>query len=92
MTSPHNRAARGALFFAIGVGVASFFLSLFALIMLGFATGFEPLEISFTPLSQPHLTWWEAVSLLASLGLSVLTAKFTFRYCKKYIYQGNPPL
>jgi hypothetical protein len=92
MISPRNRAARGAMFFALGAGSTCFFLSLIALIALGIAMGFEQLEISFTPLSQPRLTWWEIVSLLASLGLSVSTAEFVLRYCKKYIYQGNPPL
>jgi hypothetical protein len=47
---------------------------------------------TFSPLEQEHLSRWEIFSLLVSLGLSVFTAEFVFRYCKKYIHQGNPPL
>jgi hypothetical protein len=92
MTSPRYRAARGSLFFALGAGAACFFLSLIALLYLGLVMGLEHFEISFTPVPQKHLSWWEIVSLLASLGLSVFTAEFVLRYCKKCIRHGNPPL
>jgi hypothetical protein len=92
MPSPHGHADRGALFFALGAGAACFFLSLIALISLGVAMGYEHLEIPLTLPSGPHLTWWEIVSFLASLGLSVSTAEFAYRRCKKYIHQGNPRL
>jgi hypothetical protein len=92
MPSTHGHADRGALFFALGAGATCFLLSLTALIVLGFATGYEHLEIPFTLPSRPHLTWWEIVSFLASLGLSVSTAEFVYRRCKKYIHQGNPRL
>ena len=92
MASPRDHAARGALFFALGVGATCFFLSLVVLISLGIATGYEDLEISFTPPLHSHLTWWEILSLLASLGLSVSTAEFVFHRCKKYIHQSNPRL
>jgi hypothetical protein len=92
MTSRRNRAVRGTLFLAFGAGAVCFFLSFFALLCLGLVTGFGPLVISFSPLEQEHLSRWEIFSLLVSLGLSVFTAEFVFRYCKKYIHQGNPPL
>jgi len=92
MPSPHGHADRGALFFALGAGAACFFLSFIALILLGFATGYEHLEILFTLPLRPHLTWWEIVSFLASLALSVSTAVFVYRRCKRYIHQGNPRL
>jgi len=40
MTSPH-RAAHNALFFASLAEAAGYFLSLFVLVAVGFATGFE---------------------------------------------------
>jgi hypothetical protein len=92
MPSKHGHADRGALFFALGAGATCFLLSLTSLIVLGFATGYEHLEIPFTLPSRPHLTWWEIVSFLASLWLSVSTAEFVYRRCKKYIHQGIPRL
>jgi hypothetical protein len=92
MASPQGHADRGALFFALGAGATCFFLALIALILLGVATGYEHFEIPFTLPSPSNLTWWEIVSFLASLGLSVSTAQFVYRRCKRYIHQGNPRL
>jgi hypothetical protein len=83
MQYPRYSAAHGALFFALGVGVACFFLSLFILIWLGFATGIEHLEISFAPVPKKSMSWWEIASLLVSLGLSIFTAEIVLRSLKK---------
>lgn len=92
MQFPRDHAARGALFFALGVGATSFFLSFAALTLVGIATGYEHLEIYFTRPAHSHWTWWEILSLFASLALSFSTAEFVFHRCKKYIHQGNPRL
>ncbi len=84
MEPRHNRAADGALLLSLGAGAACFFLSLSALLWLGFATGFEHFKISFTPYQKKEWTWWEILSLLVSLGLSVFAAEVIFRHCKKY--------
>jgi len=83
MSSTHNRTAHGTtLFFALWAGAGCFFFSFFVLMWLGLATGIEHLEISFTAVPKKPMDWWEIVSLLASLGLSVFTAAFVFRSCK----------
>jgi hypothetical protein len=73
MTSSH-RAAHDALFFAFLAGAGCYFVSFVGLVAVGFVTGFEHWEISFTTVPQKHLSWWEIVSLLVSLVPSVFTA------------------
>jgi len=83
MSSPHNRAAHGTtLFLALWAGRGCFFFSLFVLMCLGLATGIVHWEISFAAVPKKPMNWWEIVSLLASLGLSVFTAAFVFRSSK----------
>jgi hypothetical protein len=59
---------------------------------LGLATGFLHLDFSFVPVQHSHSSWWEIVSLLVSLGLSVVTAEVTFHYSKKFIRRDNLPI
>jgi len=83
MSFPRNRAAHNVLFFALGVGAVCFFLSFFILMWLGLAAGIEHFEISFAPVPNKSMSWWETVSLVVSLGLSIFAAEVVFRSWKK---------
>lgn len=87
MMVSRNRAARGAIFFALGVGAVCFLLSLVAMIWLGIATGIEHIQISFTPAPKKSASWWDILSLVVSLGFSFLAAEFVLRVCKKYTWK-----
>jgi hypothetical protein len=72
------------LFFAFGGGAVCFLVSFAFVLWLGLVAGIEHIEI-FILQTPKHraMNWYEAISLLISLGLSLLAAELVFRFFKK---------
>jgi hypothetical protein len=87
--SRRNHAAHGALFFALAAGAASFLVSMALLLWLDLAAGIERFQIEFYTARKQPMSWREIASLAVSLGLSITTSEFVFRFCKKALLPAN---
>jgi hypothetical protein len=78
------------LFLAFCGGAACFLVSFAFMLWVGFVAGLEHIEIFvFQASKHQTMNWYEAISLLISLGLSLLTAEFVLRFFKKHSPKPN---
>ncbi len=84
MLSSRDEDGYLGLFFAFGGGAVCFLVSFAFMLWVRLVAGIEDIEIFvFQAPKHQVMNWYEAISLLISLGLSLLIAKLVFRFFEK---------
>lgn len=82
--------AIGSAIIALLVGIGTFYVSAFCLIICGLVSGRSNLTIFPTQSEIAQAHSWDAITFTASLAVAFVTAILTFRHCLELGERSKP--